>query len=169
MAAYGPRTQDSGYSDGCGDRLGHQDGVTAPFGSIKDLCQLPAAKVLDRWADFAKGQIRALFLAPVVDGDILPIAQGDAMLAGRTRNINIIAGSNSREMSAEMPPEEVLAFAHKSFETGADGSLKRFTAKADNIRYKSVADQMQADLSFGCGAIQTARSARALSDQSGSP
>ena len=142
-------------------RLEDVEGANAALGPIADLKRLPAAEVMDRWNKLAREAGAGLPLSPVVDGDLLPVAPGTALLAGAARHLDIIVGSNSREMPGPQSPEQLQIMARKALGDRADAVLAGYAARADKVRYGPAADQLVADLGFGCGVPRTAQSAGA--------
>lgn len=139
-------------------RLDEAQMQNAQFGAIADLRHLSALDILDRWTQFAPSSGPDLRLAPVVDGETLITAAGDALMEGAARDIEVIVGSNSREMPSTLSAEGVQEAARIHFGSQADDLLRTYADRADDARYGSLADQLGSDLAFGCPVISMAES-----------
>ena len=130
--------------------------ANANFGSIRELRQVPATELMQRWQKFSReGQNRRT--APVIDGHVLPISPGKAYLNGSVKGVDMIVGSNTREMARPMAKDVLDAAVQKAFGDSAKDALAAYeAAAAADPQVGDAAAQFSTDTSFRCGTVPTA-------------
>ena len=144
------------FGAGAPARLEDVQAANADFGSIADLRQVPAAELMQRWQKFSReGQNR--LVSPVVDGHVLPVSPGKTYRDGSVKGIDMIVGSNTREITRPMAKDALDAAVQKEFAAGAKDVMAAYdAAAAADPQLGDAAAQFMTDTMFRCGTIPTA-------------
>jgi para-nitrobenzyl esterase len=148
----------SGSPFGIGDPadLASAERIGADFGSVAELRKASAEALLQQWARFSERQPDRASMGPVIDGDSVPARPARFFESGGVNHVNILVGSNSREIPSALDDLAMRARAKAAFGSSTDRALAKYAKLSGTAMTGTIADQLGTDIMFRCGGIETA-------------